>query len=171
MKSYMIIPLFAFLFTLIQCEIARNIDVMIDKPGVVVSDKILSPDSQAVVTIVSVTGESQSYTFSVTLQSPDTGCEQYADWWEVIKSSDSSLVYRRILAHSHVSEQPFRRSGGPVAVDAQEQVIIRGHMNNLGYGSLVMRGSAESGFIPDTISIHLGSKLEEQEPLPGTCAF
>ena len=58
-------------------------------------------DESASVTAVSVTGASGSYKFGVTIESPDAGCDQYADWWEVIRS-DGSLVYRRILALSHV---------------------------------------------------------------------
>ena len=34
------------------------------------------------VTAVEVRGEEGAYTFSVTVSSPDTGCDQYADWWE-----------------------------------------------------------------------------------------
>ena len=66
---------------------------------------------------VSVSGSAQSYTFSVTLRSSDTGCDHYADWWEVL-SSDGELIYRRVLLHSHVDEQPFTRSG--TLIDVQE---------------------------------------------------
>ena len=36
-------------------------------------------DNNATVSAVSISGESASYTFSVTVASPDTGCNQYAD--------------------------------------------------------------------------------------------
>ncbi|MCB0054175.1 MAG: hypothetical protein KDE24_32035, partial [Caldilinea sp.] len=62
---------------------------------------------------VTVRGDDGAYQFSVEIASPDTGCNQYADWWEVL-DSDGNLLYRRILTHSHVDEQPFIRSGGPV---------------------------------------------------------
>lgn len=36
------------------------------------------------VTSVIISGEDSQYQFMVTISSPDTGCEQYADWWEVL---------------------------------------------------------------------------------------
>ena len=71
---------------------------------------------------VDVTGEENAYTFSIGILSPDTGCDQYADWWEIV-SLDGDLIYRRILAHSHVNEQPFVRSGGPVAIHEELSLI------------------------------------------------
>ena len=126
--------------------------------------------SQAVVTAVNVSGTSGDYRFSVTVKSPDTGCDQYADWWEVI-TPDSTLIYRRILSHSHVNEQPFSRLGGPVKVDETRELIIRAHMNNLGYGCIVFSGNTLEGFHSDTISSHFALGLSETEPLPGGCAF
>ena len=121
---------------------------------------------------VSVNGTATNYNFNVTVKSPDTGCEQYADWWEVI-TADQKLVYRRILAHSHVNEQPFSRSGGPVAVVANQDLVIRAHMNNLGYGNVVMVGNVENGFTIDTLDreLEFAKQLEEEAPQPTGCAF
>lgn len=119
---------------------------------------------------VSVSGEPNDYRFSVTLQSPDTGCDQYADWWEVI-TADGRLVYRRILAHSHVSEQPFSRSGGPVDIVANEEVIVRAHMNNSGYGSQVFTGTVQAGLATMTTESVFAENLAFVDPLPTNCAF
>ena len=122
------------------------------------------------VTAVTTSGSPGAYSFSVTIESPDTGCDQYADWWEVV-CPGGVLIYRRILAHSHVSEQPFRRSGGPVAIEPGDEVIVRAHMNTTGYSREVMRGSIEAGFAPTRTDGGFASELEEREPLPGRCAF
>ena len=129
------------------------------------------PDSIAAdVLSVNVTGQPNSYSFNVQVSSPDTGCDQYADWWEVL-SEDGQLLYRRVLLHSHVSEQPFSRSGGPVAVDENAIVIVRAHMNNGGYGGAALRGSASSGF--ETVQLESGfaAEVEAMAPLPDGCAF
>ena len=129
---------------------------------------IIDEDEQAVVKGVSVEGEERNYTFTVTLQSPDTGCEQYADWWEIV-DPQFEFIYRRILTHSHVNEQPFSRSGGPVDIFTDEEVIIRGHMNNLGYGELVFRGSVSDGFFPDTLLTVVD--ISGTGPQPSGCEF
>jgi len=119
---------------------------------------------------VKVTGAENAYQFNVQVSSPDTGCEQYADWWEVL-SEDGQLLYRRVLLHSHVSEQPFTRSGGPVAVDANTIVIIRVHVNVGGYGGAALRGSASSGFETVPLESGFAAGVEALDPLPGDCAF
>jgi len=77
---------------------------------------------QANVTAVTTNGNEGAYRFSVTLKSTETGCEQYADWWEVL-SEEGELLYRRILVHSHPDTQPFTRSGGKVNIGGQVIVI------------------------------------------------
>jgi len=133
-------------------------------------DPIPHADDQAVITGVSASGDAGSYNFSVSIASPDEGCSQYADWWEII-SPDSVLIYRRVLAHSHVDEQPFTRSGGPVNIDEAKQVLIRAHMNNLGYGSRIFSGSVSEGFSSDSLRADFASGLSSQNPLPSSCAF
>ena len=134
------------------------------------ANEVTSQSGLAAVTSVVVTGESGNYSFGVTIESPDTGCNQYADWWEIL-DQEGNLIYRRVLLHSHVTEQPFTRSGGPVQIAADTFVYIRGHMNNLGYGSLVFGGTINDGFETIELPSNFAINLAEVEPLPDGCAF
>jgi len=129
------------------------------------------PETQfADVLSVQVTGSPGAYQFGVEVSSPDTGCEQYADWWEVV-SEDGQLLYRRILLHSHVDEQPFVRSGGSVDISADTLVYVRAHMNTSGYGGQVVKGTVQDGFKLVEMEIGFGSGLERVPPQPEDCAF
>ncbi|MEO0887951.1 MAG: hypothetical protein AAFY54_18770, partial [Cyanobacteria bacterium J06648_10] len=123
-----------------------------------------------VTAVEAITDTSNSYTFSVEVSSPDEGCDNYANWWEVI-TEDGRLLYRRILAHSHVDEQPFTRSGGPVEIEPDEVVIVRSHMHPTGYHTQAMKGSFSAGFEPTTLPTDFADELAEVEPLPTGCAF
>jgi len=125
---------------------------------------------RADVTAVVVTGAAGAYTFSVTVSSPDTGCEQYADWWEVLDEA-GALLYRRVLLHSHIDEQPFARSGGPVAINAEQIVWVRAHMNATGYGGTTFKGSVQNGFKAAELAADFAADVESQAPLPQGCAF
>ncbi|WP_109300923.1 hypothetical protein [Aquimarina sp. AU474] len=122
--------------------------------------------------IVSVTfsGNDNEYTFNVGIKSPDTGCEQYADWWEVI-TEDKVLIYRRVLAHSHVNEQPFVRSGGQIPITKDQIVLVRAHMNTTGYGTKVYKGSIANGFKESELDKGFAIELSQVDPLPSGCAF
>ena len=134
------------------------------------NDINMNQDEQALVTAVQVAGTENNYSFNVTIKSPDTGCNQYADWWEVF-DQDGNLLYRRILGHSHVDEQPFTRSGGPINISEDQFVYVRAHMNPLGYGSFVFAGTVKDGLKAETISASMAKDLEETAPLPKDCAF
>ncbi len=110
------------------------------------------------------------YRFSVTLKSDETGCAQYADWWEVLDGK-GVLLYRRILFHSHPDDQPFTRSGGAVRVDPDQTLYVRGHMNRLGYTGDIFTGSIAKGFKKAEKAPPFPRSLETQEPLPDGCAF
>ncbi len=130
-------------------------------------------DGMANVAAVSVAGDPGSYTFSVEIASDDTGCNQYANWWEVL-SADGQLAYRRILAHSHVGEQPFTRSGGPVNVAAVDSLIIRAHIHRSGgdsYGGAEFIGSVTNGFAQASELSIVNSTVESSAPQPTGCAF
>ena len=127
----------------------------------------------AIVQEVIVVGSENAYNFSVTLKSPDTGCEQYANWWEVISADGKTLLYRRILGHSHVDEQPFTRSGGIVPIMADTEVIVRAHMHPAGYGEreIAMKGSVASGFMAIDVTKDFAKDIEGLAPQPTGCAL
>lgn len=125
---------------------------------------------EAKVISVESSGKPQNYTFNVGISSPDKGCNQYANWWEVL-NQEGKLLYRRILAHSHVNEQPFTRSGGVVAISDTQVVIIRAHMNNLGYGTTVFKGSVKDGFKQTQLDADFAIEVKSQQPQPSGCAF
>jgi hypothetical protein len=134
---------------------------------------------------VVTSGNDGDYTFNVTVESEDIDCSQYASWWEVV-SADGTLVYRRILDHSHTDANgtsdvdapgnTFTRSGGPVTVGADDVVIVRAHMSvggsNYGYNGRVMRGSASAGFADaPEIGPDFATEVESQAPQPTSCEF
>lgn len=143
-----------------------------------VSESISEPEAPAtaedtaVVAEASFSGEPGAYQVSVTVTSPDTGCDQYADWWEVL-TPEGELLYRRILAHSHVDEQPFTRSGGPVAIAPTDPIIIRVHMNNTGYSAQALTGTVAEGLSATTLLIDPegDAAIASQPPQPSGCAF
>jgi hypothetical protein len=137
------------------------------------SDAGGDPDAWAHVLEVTVTGEPQAYTFSVKIHSSDTGCEHYCDWWEVL-TVEGELLYRRTLLHAHLADgasgNPFERTGGPVPVGPDQELIVRGHTNVGGYEGVDLRGSISGGFVeaPD-LGPDFASALEDAEPQPPAC--
>jgi hypothetical protein len=119
---------------------------------------------------VESSGTPGAYQLTVTIMSPDTGCKQYADWWEVV-GEDGRLLYRRVLAHSHASEQPFARAGGPVPIQPDTVVWVRAHMHPGGYGGQAMKGSVRSGFRSENLRADFAATLDKTAPLPDDCAF
>lgn len=137
--------------------------------GPVPAESAVPVDSSRVTNVEATTGNS-GYSFAVTVESNDTGCDRYANWWEVI-TPEGELLYRRILAHSHVDEQPFTRSGGPVAVGEADIVVVRSHTNTDGYSPQAMKGSVSEGFTPTVLSTDFATELTAVEPQPDGCAF
>jgi hypothetical protein len=137
------------------------------------TNSTVTSSEPAIVQDIKVSGNENTYTFAVTLKSPDTGCEQYANWWEVISADGNTLIYRRILGHSHVDEQPFSRSGGKVAITANTEVVIRAHMHPTGYGEgiIAMKGTVATGFIATNVGADFGADLEGVSPQSNGCAF
>lgn len=102
--------------------------------------------------------------------SPDTGCDRYADWWEVL-DQDGALLYRRVLAHSHPDEQPFTRDGGPVPATAGQILWVRAHLHPDGYGANALKGSVQAGFTAAEPAPGFAAALATTPPLPSSCLF
>lgn len=72
------------------------------------------------------TAGASTWTFSVSLRHDDEGWDHYADAWEV-RSPDGALLGRRVLAHPHVTEQPFTRSKSGIEIPNDvATVLVRG---------------------------------------------
>ncbi|MFT4738237.1 MAG: hypothetical protein ACI8QD_002817 [Cyclobacteriaceae bacterium] len=112
----------------------------------------------------------EGFSLTVTIESPDKGCNQYADWWEVL-DEDRQLMYRRILTHSHVAEQPFSRNGESVLMNESQNIWIIAHMNNAGYGGISLFGSVKNGFRATALPEDFDASLARQTPLPTGCDF
>ena len=56
-------------------------------------------------------------------------------------------------------------------VAADELVYVRAHMNTVGYGGIVLKGTVQAGFEPVEVEAGFGSSLERVQPLPEDCAF
>ena len=129
-------------------------------------------DGSANVVAVAVTGDPNAYGFDVTLETTDVDCSHFADWWEVV-TPEGELVYRRILAHPHtdgLSGNPFTRGGGPVEIAADQEVVVRAHLNDLGYVGVARRGTAGGSFvIADDIDATFATSVESETPQPDEC--
>ena len=137
--------------------------------GLLAAAAASAAEPRADVLRVAAKGKPGAYALAVTVQSPDRGCDHYADWWEVV-SPDGRLLFRRVLMHSHPDEQPFTRPGGPVPISAEETVIVRAHFHPTGYGGAVLRGSVAKGFAawPDAPPA-FAAELAREKPLPTEC--
>jgi len=80
-----------------------------------------------------------SYRFDVTVAHADAGWDHYADAFEIV-SPDGTILGTRVLAHPHVSEQPFTRALGNVRIPSGvQEVTVRAHDKVHGLGGKTMR--------------------------------
>ena len=137
------VGLVTIVLVLAACASARSEDVTV-APGSVPAGSSAeaesSPDSTAPapsetgcadVIGVEISGDGP-YTFAVTVSSPDTGWDKYADEWR-IESGTGEVLGIRELAHPHVDEQPFTRSLGGVDIDAGSTVVVAARDSVEGY--------------------------------------
>ena len=139
------------------------------------------PQPYANVVAVRATGSAGAYSFMVSVESSDVDCTQFCNWWEVL-TEDGSLIYRRILEHSHTDANgtsdvnapgnTFSREGGPVAIAAGQVVVVRAHMKPGGYRGQVMRGSVNAGFaVAADIDSDFAADVEDDNPQSTSCQF
>lgn len=170
MKKYSKALLLVFLVLFTISMSCKTTDIKMDPIDIDDTNPGTKDTIVAKILSVKYSGNSGNYNFQVMISSPDTGCNQYANWWEVL-TDDGILIYRRVLGHSHVSEQPFVRSGGGVTISHDDIVIVRAHMNSTGYGNQVFKGSVKDGFSTFEMQDKFAADVETQEPLPSSCAF
>ena len=91
-----------------------------------------------VVEAVEANRQGDTWRFDVTVSHPDTGWDHYADGWEVV-GEDGTVYGKRVLAHPHVEEQPFTRSGRATVPEGVKTVIIRAHDSVHEYGGKEMK--------------------------------
>jgi len=105
-------------------------------------------DLFARVTSVTARGSTGEYDLTVTLDVPDLGCEQYADWWEVIDPETDVLRARQPLDRPwlQAGDRESTLQGAPILLD--QQVVVRVHMHPHGYGGLAAIGNVKDGIVP-----------------------
>lgn len=104
--------------------------------GTVITFLVLAQTSfagEADVIDVQVSGSAGSYNFSVTVRHADEGWEHFANRWEVV-GRDGTIYGTRVLAHPHVNEQPFTRSGTINIPAGVSTVIVRANDSVHGLG-------------------------------------
>ena len=98
--------------------------------------------------------ESNSWTFHVTVQHPDTGWEDYADGWDVVLPDgevikpDPDSPFTRLLLHPHEAEQPFIRSQSGILIPEEITAVhVRAHdlVDGFGGEEVVVDLTVESG--------------------------
>lgn len=76
---------------------------------------------------------------SVTVAHADDGWDHFADGWEILNEA-GDILDTRVLAHPHVTEQPFTRSLTTGKIPATLKVVsIRAHCSVHGYGGKPLR--------------------------------
>ena len=79
-----------------------------------------------------------TWRFDVTVAHADEGWDHYADQWDVL-APDGTVLGERVLAHPHVTEQPFTRSLSGVVIPPEiDTVTIRARDSVHGYGGIEM---------------------------------
>ncbi len=172
MKFYIFAILSFLIIALAACEKDADLSLSIEEDQQERNEDTLIINVPILADVLSAVAAeyNEEYTFAVEVESPDIDCDQYAIWWEII-SCQGDLIYRRILLHSHADEQPFIRTGGPVDIDPDAELIIRAYMHPTGYGGKAIIGTVNDGFenlfLPDTFA----GELATADPQPDYCLY
>ena len=92
--------------------------------------------------------------FSVTVEHPDTGWDDYADGWDVVLPDGTVIKpnpdspFTRLLTHPHETEQPFTRSQANIDIPSDiTQVTVRAHdlVDGFGGRTVIVDLMQESG--------------------------
>ena len=99
-----------------------------------------NPDAD-VIAVNAVDRGAQGWSFSVTVQHPDTGWNYYCNGWDVITdqgqilNSSSQDQFTRLLLHPHEHEQPFTRSQNGLHIpEGTKTLTVRAHDIVHGFG-------------------------------------
>lgn len=77
--------------------------------------------------------DNEFWTISATVSSNETGWDKYADEWQV-RTVSGTVLGTRVLAHPHVTEQPFTRSLSGVQVpETVATIVLHARDSVLGY--------------------------------------
>jgi hypothetical protein len=118
---------------------------------------------------VGFSGGNLDYQIAIEISSPDTGCEQYADWWEVV-TAEGDLVYRQVFDGPHLDEQPFTVIQPGVPLESNVPYLFRAHMHPHGYGGAYRFQTQTGGPEPEPMDFTAAfADLAEQSPQPPPC--
>ncbi len=110
-------------------------------PTAIPTDEPMSAANADVTFVRAVQTDTETWTFHVTVEHPDTGWEDYADGWDVVLPDGTAVKptpdspFTRLLLHPHETEQPFTRSQSNIVIPANiTQVTVRAHDLVDGFG-------------------------------------
>ena len=86
-------------------------------------------DGPVVLAVESVEKATEQYEFSVTIQSPDEGCDRHANWWEIL-SEEGELLGRKIIDSPHEFERPFKTTATFTIPNTEQTIIVRAHFSD-----------------------------------------
>jgi hypothetical protein len=99
-----------------------------------------NPDAD-VIAVNAIDRGAQGWTFTVTVQHPDTGWSDYCNGWDVVTDQGAVLKssaqdqFTRLLFHPHEHEQPFTRSQSGLHIPAETMTLtVRAHDIVHGFG-------------------------------------